>query len=277
MAGVLRRSHPGLRRRRSGAECCPRRHRPDTTDEPISSTGAPSWRSAGAAGAPRPRRDRACPPAAAPRSTMRLSGDTAATGDGAGARHRLHALHGATGALSAPWCIAIPTPTTFWSPHRCSIAAPEPTTPSAITATPWCMRLRPQPAMSFRDCSKHRDTATGAFAHQRVSLDRAVREFNPDRRHGAERMTRVSFGFREPDGGGFRPPGVESSATSCAATSPSCRWVSWSSSTTPARWLRPNTWWRSSNPPWCARCSITSPCCSTTPSPDPTSRWPGWR
>ena len=71
------------------------------------------------------------------------------------------------------------------------------------------MRLRPQPAMSFREMLKStRDTATGAFAHQRVSLDRAVRELNPDRRHGAERMTRVSFGFREPDGGGFRPPGI---------------------------------------------------------------------
>ncbi|OBG26710.1 non-ribosomal peptide synthetase, partial [Mycobacterium sp. 852002-51057_SCH5723018] len=72
------------------------------------------------------------------------------------------------------------------------------------------MRLRPHSATSFRELLKTtRDVATGAFAHQRVSLDRAVRELNPDRRHGAERMTRVSFGFREPDGGGFRPPGVE--------------------------------------------------------------------
>ncbi len=72
------------------------------------------------------------------------------------------------------------------------------------------MRLRPQSAMSFRELLKStRDIATGAFAHQRVNLDRVVRELNPDRRHGAERMTRVSFGFREPDVGGFRPPGVE--------------------------------------------------------------------
>ncbi|OMC55586.1 non-ribosomal peptide synthetase [Mycobacterium sp. IS-836] len=72
------------------------------------------------------------------------------------------------------------------------------------------MRLRPRPAMSFRELLKStRDIATGAFAHQRVGLDRAVRELNPDRRHGAERMTRISFGFREPDGGGFRPPGVD--------------------------------------------------------------------
>jgi mycobactin peptide synthetase MbtE len=72
------------------------------------------------------------------------------------------------------------------------------------------MRLRPRPAMSFRELLKStRDIASGAFAHQRISLDRAVRELNPDRRHGAERMTRVSFGFRGPDGGGFRPPGVK--------------------------------------------------------------------
>lgn len=72
------------------------------------------------------------------------------------------------------------------------------------------MRLRPRPSMSFRELLKStRDIATGAFAHQRVGLDRAVRELNPDRRHGAARMTRVSFGFREPDGGGFHPPGVE--------------------------------------------------------------------
>ena len=35
-----------------------------------------------------------------------------------------------------------------------------------------------------------------------------VRELNPDRRHGVERMTRVTFGAREADGGGFSPPGV---------------------------------------------------------------------
>ncbi|CPR10715.1 peptide synthetase [Mycobacterium bohemicum DSM 44277] len=71
------------------------------------------------------------------------------------------------------------------------------------------LRLRPHPGMTFRELlASTRDVATGAFAHQRVGLDRAVRELNPDRRHGAERMTRVSFGFREPDGGGFRPPGV---------------------------------------------------------------------
>ncbi len=71
------------------------------------------------------------------------------------------------------------------------------------------MRLRPRPTMSFRELlASTRDVATGAFAHQRVNLDRVVRELNPDRRHGAERMTRLSFGFREPDGGGFCPPGL---------------------------------------------------------------------
>ncbi|MCV7380698.1 non-ribosomal peptide synthetase [Mycobacterium alsense] len=72
------------------------------------------------------------------------------------------------------------------------------------------IRLRPRASMSFREfVGSTRDMAAGAFAHQRVSLDRAVRELNPDRRHGAERMTRVGFGFREPDGGGFRPAGVD--------------------------------------------------------------------
>ena len=71
------------------------------------------------------------------------------------------------------------------------------------------MRLRPNPAQGFRELvDAARDTALGAFAHQRINLDHVVRDVNPDRRHGAERMTRVSFGFREPDGGGFRPDGV---------------------------------------------------------------------
>jgi mycobactin peptide synthetase MbtE len=71
------------------------------------------------------------------------------------------------------------------------------------------MRMRPRAGISFRELlAQTRDTAVGAFAHQRINLDRVVAELNPDRRHGAERMTRVSFGFREPDGGGFHPPGV---------------------------------------------------------------------
>ena len=71
------------------------------------------------------------------------------------------------------------------------------------------MRMRPRSDAGFRDLVlQTRDVALGAFAHQRVNLDRVVRELNPDRRHGAERMTRVSFGFREPDGGGFCPAGV---------------------------------------------------------------------
>ena len=71
------------------------------------------------------------------------------------------------------------------------------------------MRLRPQSTMTFRELlTQSGETALGAFAHQRVGLDRMVRELNPDRRHGAERMTRVSFGFRGPDRFGFTPPGV---------------------------------------------------------------------
>ncbi|ORB83494.1 non-ribosomal peptide synthetase [Mycobacterium kansasii] len=72
------------------------------------------------------------------------------------------------------------------------------------------VRAQPQPGQTFRDLLAHtRDMTAGAFAHQRVNLDWLVRESNPDRRHGAERMTRVSFGLRESDGGGFCPPGVQ--------------------------------------------------------------------
>ncbi|KUI07905.1 non-ribosomal peptide synthetase [Mycolicibacterium acapulense] len=71
------------------------------------------------------------------------------------------------------------------------------------------LRLRPNAHESFRDVLAHaRDTAVGAFAHQRVNLDRVVRELNPDRRHGVERMTRVTFGARGADGQGFNPPGI---------------------------------------------------------------------
>ena len=71
------------------------------------------------------------------------------------------------------------------------------------------LRLRPQPRQTFREMVTHaRDTAVGAFAHQQVNLDRVVRELNPDRRHGVERMTRVTFGARGADGDGFNPPGI---------------------------------------------------------------------
>ncbi|OBI37564.1 non-ribosomal peptide synthetase [Mycobacterium colombiense] len=71
------------------------------------------------------------------------------------------------------------------------------------------IRLRPQSHQTFRELlAQTREDAVGAFAHSRADLDWLVRESNPDRRHGADRMTRVSFGQREPDGAGFRPPGV---------------------------------------------------------------------
>ncbi|KUI23551.1 non-ribosomal peptide synthetase [Mycobacterium sp. GA-1285] len=71
------------------------------------------------------------------------------------------------------------------------------------------LRLRPGAHESFRDVLAHaRDTAVSAFAHQRVNLDRVVRELNPDRRHGVERMTRVTFGARGADRQGFKPPGI---------------------------------------------------------------------
>ncbi|MFZ3296376.1 amino acid adenylation domain-containing protein [Mycobacterium sp.] len=72
------------------------------------------------------------------------------------------------------------------------------------------MRMQPQPQLTFRELlMQTRDGAVGALAHSRVDLEWLVRASNPDRRHGAERMTRVSFGLREPDGGGFCPPGVQ--------------------------------------------------------------------
>ena len=72
------------------------------------------------------------------------------------------------------------------------------------------VRLRPRSTMTFAQLLEQtRDSAVGAFAHQRVNLDQVVRALNPDRRYGTERMTRVSFGFRENDGGGFCPPGVQ--------------------------------------------------------------------
>ena len=71
------------------------------------------------------------------------------------------------------------------------------------------IRLRPESSMSFRQLlTQTRDTALGAFAHQGINVDQVVRELNPDRRHGTERMTRLSFGFRGPDRFGFTPPGV---------------------------------------------------------------------
>ncbi|OBI13860.1 non-ribosomal peptide synthetase, partial [Mycobacterium sp. E2497] len=71
------------------------------------------------------------------------------------------------------------------------------------------LRLRPEPHQTFRQLlAQTRDSAVGAFAHSRADLEWLVRESNPDRRHGADRMTRVSFGQREPDGAGFCPPGV---------------------------------------------------------------------
>ena len=73
------------------------------------------------------------------------------------------------------------------------------------------IRPRPQSHQTFRELlTQTRDSAVGAFAHSRADLDWLVRESNPDRRHGADRMTRVSFGQRDADGAGFCPPGVRS-------------------------------------------------------------------
>ncbi|WP_167107516.1 non-ribosomal peptide synthetase [Mycobacterium sp. DL592] len=71
------------------------------------------------------------------------------------------------------------------------------------------MRMRPSRWTTFRELVDAAGGATrGAFAHQRVNLDRVVRQLNPDRRYGVERMARVGFGMREPDGNGFCPSGI---------------------------------------------------------------------
>lgn len=76
------------------------------------------------------------------------------------------------------------------------------------------MRLRPQARQSFRELlNQAKVTVQGAFAHQEINLDRVVRELNPDRRSGAERLTRVSFGAREADHAGFCPPGITCTRT----------------------------------------------------------------
>jgi mycobactin peptide synthetase MbtE len=72
------------------------------------------------------------------------------------------------------------------------------------------LRMRPNRWSTFGDLvAAARDTTVGAFAHQRVNLDRLVRELNPDRRYGVDRMARVGFGVRDIDAAGFNPPGIE--------------------------------------------------------------------
>lgn len=70
-----------------------------------------------------------------------------------------------------------------------------------------------------------RDVAVGAFSHQRVNLDRVVRELNVDRRHGAERQTRVSFDSASPTAAASARRASAAGAPNCAATSPNCRWA----------------------------------------------------
>lgn len=80
------------------------------------------------------------------------------------------------------------------------------------------MRMRPTPWTSFRELVQTaRDTALGAFAHQRVNLDRVVRDLNPDRRHGVQRLARVGFGVREADDSGFCPDGIRCERTDLRA------------------------------------------------------------
>ncbi len=69
--------------------------------------------------------------------------------------------------------------------------------------------MRPDRWSTFADLvGAARDTAVGAFAHQRVNLDRVVRELNPDRRYGVERMARGGLRDAAPGRRRLQPPGV---------------------------------------------------------------------
>src|SRR5205807_9236937 len=71
------------------------------------------------------------------------------------------------------------------------------------------VRTQPKARQTFRELlGQVRESVSGALAHQRVSVDTLVRESNRDRDPSAARMAQVGFGFYEPDGGGFCPPGV---------------------------------------------------------------------
>ena len=108
-------------------------------------------RSARAAGAPGPDRvGRADQLALAARQRAAGPRDRRA-GGGAGATRPARRRTWCCWRRSARWCTATPTPTTSWSPPRCSTAPVTPTTSSAITATPsrcGCDRGRP---MTFRE------------------------------------------------------------------------------------------------------------------------------
>ncbi|MEB3032889.1 mycobactin polyketide synthase MbtD [[Mycobacterium] nativiensis] len=72
------------------------------------------------------------------------------------------------------------------------------------------LRARPRAGQSFRELhSAIRASAAEAFSHPGVDLDWLAFESDPGACRGIEPTARVGFGFRQPDGHGFCPPGVE--------------------------------------------------------------------
>ena len=104
---------------------------------------------------------------------------------------------------------------------------------SATTATPWRMRLRPQPRQTFRELvahdARHRGRCFRASADQPRPGGPRAQPRPPSRRRADDQGDlRVRA---EPTAVASIHPASPASVPSCAAISPSCHWVSWSSST----------------------------------------------
>ena len=117
-----------------------------------------------------------------------------------------------------------------------STAARAPRTRSATSGNTVAMRMRMRAETTFGELlADTRETALGAFAHQRIDLDRAGPGAQLDRRHGAERMTRISFVPRS-RWRGIQPPGVRCGQADLRGhLTQQLPWASWSSSP-PTEW-----------------------------------------
>ena len=141
---------------------------------------------------------------------------------------------------------------TSWWPPRCSIGPQIVEDVIGYYGNTVAMRLRPQRTPDLpRDA--RRTPATPRSARSPISasnLDRVVRELNPDRRHGAERMTRVSFGSRGADGDGLQSAGYHLRARrSARAVHPAATGIHGRVRRSAGAWWRPNT---------SSRCSTTA-------------------
>lgn len=80
-------------------------------------------------------------------------------------------------------------------------------------------------------------------------------------------MTRVSFGFREPDGGGFNPPGIECERYDLRSNITQLPLGFMVEFDRAGVLVEAEHLVEILNPPWPSRCFDTSVCCSTM-------RWP---